>query len=130
MVDAWNGRVYNAQQDGGEVAYNFSQALLQWDAWTIFKGAKNLENAQKLVTWCSLAANGAEFAKQITYSPANQDSFELLDAERVTLLPTAPENSSSAVVQDYAWWQSKYEGTDKTNQEVFIEKWQEWIANF
>ena len=128
-VAAWNGRVYGAQQENAPVANTWNQAILQYDIWVILKGAPNAENAQKLLAFVSQPERQAAFAELITYSPGNQAAMSLLSPERAALMPTSPANSANAIVQNYGWWTSIAEGeTDKTNEQVAIEKWTEWLA--
>ncbi|MEV4098199.1 ABC transporter substrate-binding protein [Streptosporangium saharense] len=128
VASAWNGRVAGAQDKGVPVASTWNQSILQYDNWAILKGAKNAGNAQKLLAFMMEAQPQAEFAKAITYSPANSAAFDLLPEERAALLPTSPKNVASAVTQDYAWWTSPAPGTTKTNEEVAIERWQTWAS--
>ncbi len=130
MVSAWNGRVYNGQQAGTPIDFSWGQQIVQYDVWAILKGAKNAANAQKLLAFMQQPEQQVAFANLITYSPGNQKALEQLDPARQALLPTAAANMGTAVVQDYAWWESKAPNSDKTNEEVLIEKWQEWIATY
>ncbi|MFI6802052.1 ABC transporter substrate-binding protein [Streptosporangium canum] len=128
VTSAWNGRVAGAQDKGVPVAGTWNQSILQYDNWTILKGAKNAANAQKLLAFMMEAQPQADFANAITYSPANSAAFDLLSDERAALLPTSPENVASAVTQNYDWWTAKAPGTDKSNEEVAIERWQAWAS--
>ncbi|MEV7908262.1 ABC transporter substrate-binding protein, partial [Streptomyces anulatus] len=111
VSSAWNGRVAGAQDKGVPVASTWNQSILQYDNWAILKGAKNIGNAQKLLAFMMEAGPQAEFAKAITYSPANSAAFDLLPADRAALLPTSPKNVESAVTQDYDWWTAAAPGT-------------------
>ncbi|WP_283139667.1 ABC transporter substrate-binding protein [Rhizohabitans arisaemae] len=128
VTSAWNGRVAGAQEKGVPVASTWNQSILQYDNWTILKGAKNAANAQKLMAFMMEAQPQADFANAIPYSPANSAAFDLLSPERAALLPTSPGNVANAVTQDYAWWTAKAPGTDKSNEEVAIERWQAWVS--
>ncbi|GAA3087290.1 ABC transporter substrate-binding protein [Streptosporangium carneum] len=128
VASAWNGRVAGAQDKGVPVAGTWNQSVLQYDNWAILKGAKNVANAQKLLAFMMEAGPQADFAKAITYSPANSAAFDLLPADRAALLPTSPKNVASAVTQDYDWWTATAPGTDKSNEEVAIERWQAWAS--
>ncbi len=128
VASAWNGRVAGAQDKGAPVASTWNQSILQYDNWAILKGAKNAGNAQKLLAFMMEPEAQADFANAITYSPANSAAFDLLSADRAALLPTSPKNVASAVTQNYDWWTATAPGTDKTNEEVAIERWQAWAS--
>ncbi|GII63616.1 ABC transporter substrate-binding protein [Sphaerisporangium krabiense] len=127
-ASAWNGRVAGAKDKGAPVDGTWNQSILQYDNWAILKGAKNAKNAQKLLAFMMEAGPQAEFAKAIPYSPANSAAFDQLPADRAALLPTSPKNVESAVTQDYEWWTATAPGSDKTNEEVAIERWQAWAS--
>lgn len=128
-VAAWNGRVYGAQMESAPIANTWNQAILQYDIWVILKGAPNAENAQKLLAFVSQPEQQAAFAELITYSPGNQAAMSLLSPERAALMPTSPANSANAIVQNYEWWTSLAPGeTEKTNEQVAIELWTQWLA--
>lgn len=127
-ASAWNGRVAGARDKGTPVTSTWTQSILQYDNWALLKGAKNAANAQKLLAFMMESGPQAEFANAIPYSPANQAAFDLLPDDRKALLPTSPENVASAVTQDYDWWTATAPGTDKSNEEVAIERWQAWAS--
>ncbi|WP_197048910.1 ABC transporter substrate-binding protein [Streptosporangium roseum] len=128
VASAWNGRVAGAQDKGTSVASTWNQSILQYDNWALLKGAKNAGNAQKLLAFMMESGPQADFANAITYSPANSAAFDLLSDDRTALLPTSPENVASAVTQNYDWWTAAAPGTDKSNEEVAIERWQAWAS--
>jgi putative spermidine/putrescine transport system substrate-binding protein len=130
MVAAWNGRVDGGKDTGAPIEHSWGQALLQYDVWAILKGAKNAANAQKLLAFMQRPDRQIEFAQHISYSPGNQAALQKLDAARAKLMPTTAANMGSAITQDYEWWETKASGSEKTNEQVFIEKWQEWIATY
>ncbi|MFI0422881.1 ABC transporter substrate-binding protein [Spongiactinospora sp. 9N601] len=128
VASAWNGRVAGAEDKGAPVAGTWNEAILQYDNWAVLKGAKNAANAQKLLAFMMEPGPQAEFANAITYSPANSAAFDTLSADRAALLPTSPKNIASAVTQDYEWWTATAPGSDKSNEEVAIERWQAWVS--
>jgi putative spermidine/putrescine transport system substrate-binding protein len=128
LSSAFNGRVDTAIDQGAHLTSTWAQGILEYEYVVVLKGAKNTENAMKYIAFCSQAKPQAEFAKRITYSPTNTRAFEFIDAERQKKLPTAPANKAKQVVQDYAWWNSKAAGSKKSNEEVAIARWEEWLS--
>ena len=102
----WNGRVFQAKLDGQPVDYTFDNALYVCDSMVIPKGAKNKKEAMEFLANMIDAKNQATFARQIPYGPVNPKTFELLDAETLTMLPNSPQNNKSAIMQDFDYWAS------------------------
>lgn len=125
--NAWNGRIYDRKSQGGAIDFSWEQAILQWDAWAVPKGAQNVENAMKFIAYASKARPMARFAELITYAPPNSLAFELIGSERAALLPTAPELREQVIPQDYDWWNSESE-SGETNDQLAPKLWEQWIA--
>lgn len=100
----WNGRVYKAKEDGGPVDYTFDHALYVCDAMVIPKGAKNKKYAMELLAIMVDAKNQATFSKQLPYGPVNKNTFALLSESELARLPNSPQNSKTAVFQDFDYW--------------------------
>ncbi|WP_137390579.1 polyamine ABC transporter substrate-binding protein [Rhodoligotrophos defluvii] len=103
----WNGRVYKPKNDGAPVDYTFDHALYVSDAMVVPKGAKNKKEAMELLATMVEAQNQATFSKAIPYGPVNTKAFELLDAKTLATLPNSPENSKTAVFQNFDYWADK-----------------------
>lgn len=127
LASAWNGRVADLQSKGARIASSWDQAILQYDYWVVPKGAKNVENAMKFLAFVSQPRPQARFAELITYGPTNSRAFEFIRPERAALLPTAPALRDMQVVQDYSWWNSEAV-PGKTNQQLAIERWEQWVT--
>jgi putative spermidine/putrescine transport system substrate-binding protein len=100
----WNGRVFKAKLDGQPVDYTFDNALYVCDSMVIPKGAKNKKTAMELLANMVDAKNQATFCKAIPYGPVNTKTFDLLDADTLAMLPNSPQNSGTAVFQDFDYW--------------------------
>jgi len=100
----WNGRVYKPKEDGAAVDYTFDHALYVCDAMVIPKGAKNKKQAMELLALMVQAPNQATFSKQIPYGPVNKEAFALLTEGELARLPNSPQNSKTAVFQDFDYW--------------------------
>lgn len=44
------------------------------------------------------------YSENIAYGPANKQAIELLPPERLSLMPTAPENIANQVAIDVTFW--------------------------
>ncbi|WP_159718851.1 extracellular solute-binding protein [Geminicoccus flavidas] len=100
----WNGRVYQTKEEGGPVDYTFDHALYVCDAMVIPKGAKNKKAAMEFLANMMDAQNQATFAKAIPYGPVNTKAFELLSEAELARLPNSPQNSKTAVFQNFDYW--------------------------
>ncbi|WP_145145207.1 ABC transporter substrate-binding protein [Roseomonas gilardii] len=104
MATAWNGRIATIQASGAPVEIVWQDQLLRNDCWAIPKGAPNRENAQKFAAFITLAAPQARLSSLITYGFVNNKAAELLPADRLKLLPTAPDIKGKLINYDSAWW--------------------------
>lgn len=127
IASAWNGRLAAIEQMNHAIGHTWQDGILQWDAWTVAKGAKNRENAMKFLAFASRPEQQAKFAQLITYGPTNARAYDHLDPARAELLPTAPAQKSVQIVQDYDWWNSDA-GDGKTNEQKAAALWQQWIT--
>jgi putative spermidine/putrescine transport system substrate-binding protein len=110
MVTGWNGRFDVAAKDGAKVAYNFKQALLDYDCYAIAKGAPNKDLAMKFLAEISKPAYQAEFTKYITYGPTNTKAYDIgaIEAAYAKKLPSHPDNASQQLTINLDWY-IKYE---------------------
>lgn len=123
LVQAWNGRVYQAAKEGQPVANEWNQHFLSYDTVVIPKGYPNADLAQK---WMAHFVNDLEGQAADTeasaYAPVNNKALELVDPSVVAHLPTAEENAAKlAVVIDYGYWAEHYDQVS--------ERFNEWLAS-
>ena len=74
------------------------------DSWIVPKGAKNRENAMKLMAFYARPENEAQFAQLFPNGVPNRKAYALMPKETVALLPTSPGNVEHEIRLDYAWW--------------------------
>ena len=110
MVTGWNGRFDVAAKDGAKVAYNFKQALLDYDCYAIAKGAPNKDLAMKFLAEIRKPTYQAEFTKYITYGPTNTKAYAIgaIEAAYAKKLPSHPDNASQQLTINLDWY-IKYE---------------------
>lgn len=119
MATAWNGRLYAIQQSGAPVKVIWKDQLLRTDVWSIPKGAKNKENAQKLTAFITMAAPQARLSSLIPYGFVNDKAAAMLPASRLAQLPTAPELKQDLLVYDTAWWAD--------NRDAVLARWNKFL---
>ncbi len=119
LAVAWNGRIAAIQDEGVPAEVQWNEGMLDTDVWAIPKGADNAENAQKFAAFITLPASQARLSMLIPYGYVNSRATELIPAERLAILPTAPEILAQMFVRDPLWWVE--------NVEAVNERWNEWV---
>ena len=104
MATAWNGRIAAIQEQGAPVAIGWRQGGLRTDAWAVPKGAANRENAMKFTAFITLPVPQARLSMLIPYGFVNNRSAGYLSADRLKLLPTAPDIKSKLINFNTQWW--------------------------
>ncbi len=100
------------------VAFDWNQAMVQNNYWCILKGAKNYENAMKLIAFATSAEGQAGFARETLMGPVNVNAFKLLSPERARQLPSSPENLPKQFIYNDDWWGE--------NREPIRRRWDQW----
>lgn len=110
MITGWNGRFATVAKDGAKVAYTFNQALLDYDAYAIPKGAPHKELAMKFLAEISKPQYQAQLTKYIPYGPTDKKGYEVgvISPEEAKLLPSSPANGKLQLPIDTEWY-IKYE---------------------
>ena len=110
MCTAWNGRVWNAQQElGGEALHYCYECghLNQTDVFYIPKGSPNKLLAELFIAWTAKPEVNGEMSNYITYGPLNTDALPLMAGavpqDTIDALPTSPAALEKAVVVDEVW---------------------------
>ena len=120
MATAWNGRIAAIQANKAPVEIVWQDQLLRNDCWAVIKGAANTENAQKLTAFITMAVPQARLSSLIPYGFVNNKSAGYLSAERLKILPTAPDIKSKLINFDTAWW------TNNIND--IVKRWNAFIV--
>ncbi|NYJ02198.1 putative spermidine/putrescine transport system substrate-binding protein [Nocardioides thalensis] len=119
LVQAWNGRIFSAAQEGQPVANEWNEHLLSYDQLVIPKGAPNADQAMDWMAWyVDHPEAQAGYANETGYGPITEDAVEHIDEDVLSELPTSPENAAKrAAIVDYAWWADNYdEVTERLNE--------------
>jgi len=120
MSSVFNGRVWAAvKKDHLPLQVEWNQGILDLDRWIIPKGAKNLENAMKLIEYSSRPEVQDRMLQYINYGPTIKKAYDHLSQQERVILPTSPENYSKQVLFDGGWWAK--------NEQKVLEQWNEWL---
>jgi len=115
----WNGRLQAVADKGAPLAIEWNEAMLQTQYWSILKGAKNLENAQRFIEFACQPEIQASHAKHIPYGPTNRQAFKSIPADVAARLPSSPEHKAKAFLQNGKWWAD--------NRATVSERWSQWL---
>jgi putative spermidine/putrescine transport system substrate-binding protein len=119
MGTAWNGRIAAIQATGAPVAIAWRQGTLRKDAWAVPKGSPNRVNAMKFTAFITMPVPQARLSLLIPYGFVNNKAVEHLPAERLKVLPTAPDIKKDLLLYNSEWWAD--------NRDKVIEKWSSWL---
>lgn len=113
MCSAWNGRIYDAQQNGAPLKICWECGFMTGTGgWTIAKGLKEqdpvkYELANLATAWATFPEKNVRMAQFITYGPINKKSFQYMDAPEYDLvrdeLPTSGANIPFSILWDEIW---------------------------
>lgn len=121
MTTAWNGRIFNANKaDKKNFKIVWDGQLQDWDLWAIPKGVKDIEAIYKFLQFASSPEAQAEQTKYISYGPALTAATPLIDPAILKDLPTAPDNSKTALANDPVFWGD--------NKEELLKRFNTWLA--
>jgi putative spermidine/putrescine transport system substrate-binding protein len=119
MAVVWNGRVFAIQANGAPVETGWREGALRTDDWAVPKGAPNRVNAMKFTAFITMAVPQARIALLIPYGFVNNGAAEHISAERLKVLPTAPDFKKLMFVYNSLWWAD--------NRDKVLEKWASWL---
>jgi putative spermidine/putrescine transport system substrate-binding protein len=105
MTTAWNGRIFDAaKNEHKNFKIVWDSQVPDYDFWVIPKGSKHVDEAYKFIAFASTPSVMANQSKYISYGPTNVDAIPEIPKAILADLPTAPDNTKTALVQDYYFW--------------------------
>ncbi|WP_415183922.1 ABC transporter substrate-binding protein [Phaeovulum sp.] len=104
MTTAWNGRIYNANNEGQNFKIVWDNQILDSNYWVIPKGAKNSEASMAFIKYAVEPEVLAGITKYIPYGPVRKSAAPFVAPEDAANLPTSPENLTVALTLDNAFW--------------------------
>ncbi|MGH3519723.1 MAG: ABC transporter substrate-binding protein [Haloechinothrix sp.] len=122
LIQAWNGRIYSAAQEGQPVANEWNEHLLSYDQLVIPEGSPHADLAQDWVSWYLENPDAqAGYSNETAYGPVSDAALEHVKPEVLAELPTSPENAPKrAAIINYAYWAENYDAVS--------ERLNEWAA--
>lgn len=121
MTTAWNGRIFNAiKTDKKNFKIVWDGQLQDWDLWAIPKGVANVDASYAFLKFASSPEQQAEQTKWISYGPAVVAATAKVAPDILKDLPTAPENSKTALANDPVFWGD--------NKEELLKRFNTWLA--
>ena len=120
LTSAYNGRIYNREQNGDPVDINWNQGSLNIDLWVIPRGSENKSTAMDFIEFAMKAEHQAVFSSTISYGSTNKEAVDMVDEDMKPHLPTSPQNYEKQFKIDIEWWAD--------NLDEMVERWQGWVA--
>ena len=103
MSSAYNGRIAAVQNESNlQVVWN--GGIYDFDSWAIPKGAQNQPQALEFIAFSLKPEQQKIFSDHIAYGPTHKGAVKLMDATRLPLMPTTPENIRNQVAIDVSFW--------------------------
>lgn len=101
----FTGRIRLANQGGAAIGYTVNEGGATGDYLVVPKGARNKENAMKLINFiCNDAHAAAEFMRNTHYGLSNLRAIEQLEDSIAADIPTSPALDGKIFRKDDAWW--------------------------
>ena len=115
----WNGRIQVLIDKGAPLGIDWGQNMIEVQAVGIFKDAKNLANAQRLVDFMLQPEVQAQYCRELTYGPTNNKTFALLPADQIARMPGSPASKAAGFYKNIEWWEDNRDRVNRT--------WSRWI---
>ncbi len=112
------GRMMQLADQGVPVTWEWNDQVIVLDYWTILKGSKKKEAANKFIAFASNAKRQAAFAEWTNYGPANKKAYDYIRKEKAVLMPTYPENFEKGLVVNAEWYAEHEKDVEQ--------KWEAW----
>jgi putative spermidine/putrescine transport system substrate-binding protein len=104
LIEGFSGRLIDLKKAGADVDWTFDHGAWMQSFWITPKGAKNRENAMKLMAHYTRPEPLAQFAELFPYGVPNRLAYQRMSKETLALLPTAPGNVERQFQIDSPWW--------------------------
>ena len=125
MTLGYSGRAFMEISTGTKpIKMLWDSQIYDVDVWAVSKTARNKADALKFVTYASSSDKLAETARQLPYGPMRRSavgmvgSHAILGTDLKPFLPTSPENFTTALQLDGAFWR-----THEADLGVLLEDW-------
>lgn len=111
LVQAWNGRLVKAEQNGQPVKNEYGENLGTYEHIVIPKGYENKDLAEDWMVWVlSNPEAQSNFAQETGYGPVSPAALDLIPEDAKADLANNDENvGKRAAVIDYGYWAENYD---------------------
>ncbi|AUT65582.1 ABC transporter substrate-binding protein [Paraburkholderia sp. SIMBA_049] len=117
MTQAYNGRIDDAaKKDNKPFKAVWDAQVYDFDWWGIPTGAKHADAAAKFIVSASQPKAYADLSKYIAYAPPRKDAIALVDKQRLSDLPTSPQNFKRALQINAGFWADNADQINKRFQ--------------
>lgn len=124
------GRIITMKHRGEDpgVDIEFNQGLVKRAFFCMPKGAKHIKNAHRFMDFFFAPENQAAFINAYpAYGHTNTKAVAHLTPQTLDQSISNPERMKNLVIINDSWWAEPGEG-NKTNYEVVLAKWLEWVS--
>jgi putative spermidine/putrescine transport system substrate-binding protein len=127
LTDGWHNRLAVAQRSGVPIVLQWNQGLYHMgDTLAVVKGAPNKAEAMQFIAFAMRADRLAKLCEMAALGPTNRDSARYLPVDFRASNPSAPENFKGLFRYNVDYW-SAMTPSNKSNKEVFMERWNKWL---
>lgn len=117
----WSGTAYATKAGGTPLEWTYTQAIADFGAWGILKGAPHPNAARAFIDFYMANPEAhASFSREMGYTTSNLASQSLLSAEEKKDLISSPETLAGIIRVDADWLEK--------NRALALERWNKWIS--
>ncbi len=122
MSMMWSGTAYEAKHAGIPLDWTFNQAIADFGAWCILKGAPHPNAARAFIDfYMANPESHARFAREIGYATPNKAGMALLSPEEKKELVATPEDMVSIITVNADWLAA--------NRAAALDRWTAWVSS-
>ena len=118
----WSGTAYATKQGGTPIEWTYDQAIADFGAWGVLKGAPHPNAARAFIDfYMSGPERHAAFSREMGYTTSNLASQSLLTAAEKRDLISSPEMLAGIITVDYDWLAA--------HRSAVLNRWNAWVSS-
>ena len=118
----WSGTAYAEKRAGTPLEWTYEQAIADFGAWGILKGAPHPNAARAFIDfYMANPENHAAFSREMGYTTSNLASQSLLTAAEKRDLISSPEMLAGIITVDYDWLAA--------HRSAVLNRWNAWVSS-
>ena len=118
----WSGTAYAGKRAGVPLVWTYNQAIADFGAWAILKGAPHPNAAMAFINfYMTNPEHHAAFSREMGYTTSNLASHALLTPAEKQDLISSPEMLAGIIRVDYAWLAA--------HRAAVLERFNEWVSS-